>query len=84
MESIGASERVMEYLDRETAPQLSKGRILPNFRGKVSSCCPKALLTSTQVLVCMFQTLPGTDWPVLRVKVPTQLRAQASCGPQGS
>ena len=40
-------------------PQLSKGRILPNFRGKVSSCCPKALLTSTQVLVCMFQTLPG-------------------------
>ena len=35
MESIGASERVMEYLDREYAPQLCSGRILPNFQGKV-------------------------------------------------
>lgn len=39
MESIGASERVMEYLDREHAPQLSKGRILQNFTGKVSCQC---------------------------------------------
>lgn len=37
MESIGASERVMEYLDREHAPQLCSGRILPSFQGKVSS-----------------------------------------------
>lgn len=36
MESIGASERVMEYLDREYAPQLCSGRILQNFQGKVS------------------------------------------------
>ena len=36
MESIGASERVMEYLDREYAPQLCSGRVLPNFQGKVS------------------------------------------------
>ena len=40
MESIGASERVMEYLDRDIAPQLSKGRTLPDFRGKVADCCP--------------------------------------------
>ena len=39
MESIGASERVMEYLDREIAPQLCKGRILPDFQGKVGICC---------------------------------------------
>ena len=36
MESIGASERVMEYLDRDYAPQLSSGRILQNFQGRVS------------------------------------------------
>ena len=41
MESIGASERVMEYLDRETAPQLSKGRILPDFTGKVGTILSK-------------------------------------------
>ena len=36
MESIGASERVMEYLDREYAPQLCSGRVLPEFQGRVS------------------------------------------------
>jgi ABC-type multidrug transport system fused ATPase/permease subunit len=36
MESIGASERVMEYLDRPPAQQLSSGRTLPEFTGRVS------------------------------------------------
>lgn len=35
MESIGASERVMDYLDRGAAPQLSPGRTLPGFSGRV-------------------------------------------------
>ena len=35
MESIGASERVMGYLDRPPAPQLSGGRVLPYFTGRV-------------------------------------------------
>lgn len=37
MESIGASERVMEFLDKPPAPQLAAGRILPDFTGKVAS-----------------------------------------------
>ena len=37
MESIGASERVMDYLDRGAAPQLCSGRILPDFSGRVSA-----------------------------------------------
>lgn len=37
MESIGASERVMEFLDKPCAPQLAAGRILPDFSGTVSS-----------------------------------------------
>ena len=36
MESIGASERVMEFLDKPCAPQLAVGRVLPNFSGTVS------------------------------------------------
>ena len=36
MESIGASERVMEFLDKPCAPQLAAGRVLPNFSGAVS------------------------------------------------
>ena len=35
MESIGASERVMEFLDKPCAPQLAAGRVLPNFSGTV-------------------------------------------------
>ena len=40
MESIGASERVMEYLDRPPAPQLSGGRVLPYFTGRVRDLPP--------------------------------------------
>ena len=35
MESIGASERVMEHLDRPPAQQLASGRVLPSFSGRV-------------------------------------------------
>ena len=40
MESIGASGRVMGYLDRPPAPQLSGGRVLPYFTGRVRTICP--------------------------------------------
>lgn len=36
MESIGASERVMEFLDTPAAPQIAAGRVLPNFSGQAS------------------------------------------------
>lgn len=36
MESLGASERVISYLDRPPAPQIAPGRILPHWSGKVS------------------------------------------------
>lgn len=35
MEAIGASERVIDYLDAPPAPQLAPGRVLPAFTGKV-------------------------------------------------
>ena len=35
MESIGASERVMEFLDTPAAPQIAAGKVLHNFSGKV-------------------------------------------------
>ena len=40
MESIGASERVMEFLDKPCAPQLAAGRLLPGFTGTVSKSGP--------------------------------------------
>lgn len=49
MESIGASERVMEYLDRQAAPQLSSGRTLPNFTGKV--CCSPSTISKHHSVV---------------------------------
>ncbi len=50
MESIGASERVMDYLDRGAAPQLSSGRTLPSFSGRVSLTCSH----SDQMLLSQF------------------------------
>ena len=35
MEAIGASERVMYYLDKPSAPQIAAGRKLPSWSGKV-------------------------------------------------
>lgn len=35
MEAIGASERVMYYLDKPPAPQIAAGRKLPSWSGKV-------------------------------------------------
>ncbi|DBA70277.1 TPA: hypothetical protein ACH3X2_012175 [Trebouxia sp. C0005] len=35
MEAIGASERVMYYLDKPPAPQIAAGRIVPSWSGKV-------------------------------------------------
>lgn len=37
MESIGASERVMEFLDKPSAPQLASGSTLPDFSGQASA-----------------------------------------------
>jgi hypothetical protein len=37
MESVGASDRVMEILDKPDAPQISEGLKLPEFRGNVST-----------------------------------------------
>lgn len=50
MESIGASERVMDYLDRGAAPQLSPGRTLPGFSGRVR---PPLSVFSLLIFVCM-------------------------------
>lgn len=36
MEAIGASERVMYYLDKPPAPQIAAGRIVPSWSGKVN------------------------------------------------
>ena len=41
MEALGASERVISYLDRPPAPQISPGRTLPHWDGKVSNRHPK-------------------------------------------
>ena len=35
MEALGASERVISYLDRPPAPQIAAGRVLPDWTGKV-------------------------------------------------
>lgn len=35
MEAIGASERVMFYLDKPSAPQIAAGQTLPSWSGKV-------------------------------------------------
>ena len=52
MEAIGASERVMYYLDKPSAPQIAAGRKLPSWSGKVpcsleiysaSMCCQDPL-----------------------------------------
>ena len=37
MEAIGASERVMYYLDKPPAPQIAAGQTLPSWSGRVSS-----------------------------------------------
>ena len=50
MESIGASERVMEFLDKPAAPQLAAGRILPNFSGTVSLCEMYILCQPTKLI----------------------------------
>ena len=48
MESIGASERVMEFLDKPPAAQLAPGRVLPHFSGSVrpSPCFTASLRLS--------------------------------------
>ena len=51
MESIGASERVMEFLDKPCAPQLAAGRVLPNFSGTVRPPnAPQPVPGSKQIL----------------------------------
>lgn len=35
MEALGASERVISYLDAPPAPQIAPGTLLPNFTGLV-------------------------------------------------
>ena len=46
MEAIGASERVMFYLDKPPAPQIAGGQTLPSWSGQVRphpwQCIPKA------------------------------------------
>ena len=59
MESIGASERVMEYLDRDIAPQLCTGCTLPNFRGKVRKCSRVPFVHQHADPACMVQTRLG-------------------------
>ena len=44
MEAVGASERIIDYLDAPSAPQLAPGRVVPNFTGRVST--PPASLPS--------------------------------------
>jgi len=39
MEAIGASERVMYYLDKPPAPQIAAGPTLPSWSGKVIVHC---------------------------------------------
>jgi len=46
MEALGASERVIGYLDLPPAPQVAQGLTLPDWSGRVSpkSCRTEAVL----------------------------------------
>ena len=44
MEAIGASERVIDYLDAPPAPQMDSGKILDTFSGRVSKPCESACI----------------------------------------
>jgi len=55
MESIGASERVMEFLDKPCAPQLAPGRVLPDFSGTVTP--PPSPLQEVSVFLQIYHTL---------------------------
>lgn len=37
-EALGASERVISYLDAPEAPQIASGKPLPEFSGQVRTC----------------------------------------------
>ena len=56
---MGASERVMEYLDRPPAAQLGTGRTLPSFSGRARPypssswlCLGVLYLTQTEACYC--------------------------------
>lgn len=51
MEAIGASERVMYYLDKPPAAQIAAGRKLPSWSGRVSFCQCWAVWSVTRLLI---------------------------------
>lgn len=50
-ESVGASERVMEYLDRQPAAQLNSGATLPSFSGRVLGSLGHHVMGTAQLVV---------------------------------
>lgn len=69
MEAIGASERVMYYLDRPPAPQIAAGCKLPSWSGKVHlwfspcfmNCKFLVLLDQNYYQVFKFERIVCTD-----------------------
>ena len=51
MEAIGASERVMYYLDKPPAAQIAPGQKLPSWSGKVSFCQCRTVQSVTRLHV---------------------------------
>ena len=49
MEAIGASERVMYYLDKPSAAQIAAGRTLPSWSGKVCSASARLLWSKLEL-----------------------------------
>lgn len=46
MEALGASERVISYLDAPAAPQIAAGAPLPSFSGHVRAAGPPSFPAS--------------------------------------
>ena len=68
MEAIGASERVMYYLDKPSAPQIASGRKLPSWSGKVPCSsdlilylCPACIIDVLSIvpMCCLYNLYPA-------------------------
>ena len=58
MEALGASERVISYLDAPAAPQIAAGAPLPSFSGHVRSATGSPSFPASQ----WQQGVEGTSW----------------------
>lgn len=81
MEAIGASERVMYYLDRPPAPQIGAGRKLPSWSGKVhpDSHLGSSTATSLYDLMVFWTTSTFTFLSLSALSVLAAAVASVSC-----